>query len=168
MLLIPVCQYVFQSEAKLPIFQTLPKSSEILRSNSCDLARPVAISSGALRTEASGRWRMRLWKATWRWSRCCWPRAPPSRRRTTTAAALRDRTDVTGRTWWEGGATGEMWKRCDTPLSLLPVLRNFQCTLRDSMLRSQLPVDSSCKFVLRVCHTVVRVVESSLGDILRV
>ena len=36
------------------------------------------------------------------------------------------------------------------------------------MLRSQLPVDSSCKFVLRVCHTVVRVVESSLGDILRV
>ena len=53
----------------------------------------------------------------------------------TTAAALRDGTDATGRTWWEGGATGEMWKRCDTPLSLLPVLRNLQCTLRDSMLR---------------------------------
>ena len=36
------------------------------------------------------------------------------------------------------------------------------------MLRSQLPVDSSCKFVLRVCHTVVRVVGSSLLYILRV
>ena len=92
---------------------------------------------------------MRLCTATWRWSRRCWPRAPPSRRRMATAAAPRDGTDVTGRTWWEGGATGEMWKRCDTPLSLLPVLRNFQCTLRDSMLRSQLPVDSRCKFVLR-------------------
>ena len=34
----------------------------------------------------------------------------------------RDGMDVTGRTWWEGGATGEMWKRCDTTLSLLPVL----------------------------------------------
>ena len=36
------------------------------------------------------------------------------------------------------------------------------------MLRSQLLVDSSCKFVLRVCHTVVRVVASSLLYILRV
>ena len=139
-----------------------PKSSEIPRSNSCDLARPVAISSGALRTEVTSRCTLRLSQATWRWSWRCWPRALPSRRRVATVPALRDGTDATGRTLWEGGATGEMWQRCDTPLSLLPVLRNFQCTLRDSMLRSQLPVDSSCKFVLRVCHTVVRVDESTL------
>ena len=129
-------------------------SPEILRNhlnqtNSCDLARPVAISSGALRTEAKGRCTLRLRAATRRWSRRCSPRAPPSRRRATTVPAPRDGTDVTGGTWWDGGSTGEMWQRCDTPLSLLPVLRNFQCTLRDSMLRSQLPVYSSCKFVLR-------------------
>ena len=123
-----------------------PKSSEILRSNSCDLARPVAISSGALRTEAPGRCTLRLRKATWRWSRRCSPRAPPSRRRTTTAAALRDGTDVTGRTWWEGGAadfrmkfdgvrhlnvTGH-WVCCQF-WELRS--RNLQCTLRDSVLR---------------------------------
>ena len=81
-----------------------PKSSEILRSNPCDLARPVAISSGVLRTEATSRCTVRLRAATWRWSRRCWLRAPPSRRRIGTAAALRDGTDATGRTWWEGGA----------------------------------------------------------------
>ena len=68
-----------------------------------------------------------------------------------TAAAPRDGTDVTGRTWWEGGATGEMWQRCDTPLSLLPVLgTSFQESsvdfIRDCMLRSQVPVDTSYKF----------------------
>ena len=105
--------------------------------------------------EAMGPWRLRLRTATWRWSRHCWPPAPPSRRRTDSGVAPRDGTDATGRTWWEGGATGEKWKRCDTPLSLLPVLRNFQCTLRDSMLRSQLPVDSSCKFVLHVTQWFV-------------
>ena len=44
-------------------------------------------------------------RATWRWSRCCSPPGHGSRRRTTTAAALRDGTDATGRMWCEGGAT---------------------------------------------------------------
>ena len=79
-----------------------PKSCEILRSNSCDLARPVAIISKALQTEATGRWYMRLRAATWRWSRCCWPRAPPRRRRMTMVRGPQrlyqcDRTDIVGR-----------------------------------------------------------------------
>ena len=84
--------------------QTWPNSQffspEILRSNSCDLARPVAISSGTLRTEAPGRCTLRLGAAAWRWSRRCWPRAPPLRRRLAKVPALRDgtdRTDVVGR-----------------------------------------------------------------------
>ena len=57
-----------------------------------------------------------------------------------------DRTDVVGRR-----CTGEMWKRCDTTLSLLPVLgTSFQESsvdfIRDCMLRSQVPVDTSYKF----------------------
>ena len=39
---------------------------------------------------------------------------------------------MTGQTWWEGGATGEVWKRCDTPLSL-GISFQEQCTLRDFM-----------------------------------
>ena len=104
------------------------------------------LSSGALRTEAPGRCTLRLRKATWRWSRRCSPRAPSSRRRFATAAALRDGTDVTGRTWWEGGAadfrmkfdgvrhlnvTGH-WVCCQF-WELRS--RNLQCTLRDSVLR---------------------------------
>ena len=39
----------------------------------------------------------------------------------------RDGRDVTGRTVWEGGATGETWKRHDMTLRLLQVLRtSFQ------------------------------------------
>ena len=79
-----------------------PKSCEILRSNSCDLARPVAICSQALRTEATGRWRLGLIGATWRWSRRCWPRAPPSRRRMATVRAPR------GGWMWQDGRCGKV------------------------------------------------------------
>ena len=121
--------------------------------STCEIARGVAIISGALwlRRRAPGE---------------CGSERPPGggpgaarrQRLRRGEEQTRLRPSETGRMRQDGCCeTGEVWKRCDTPLSLLPVLgaRNLQRTLRDSMLRSQLPVYTMLRDVAGMSHLTI-------------